>query len=226
MPDVSTQSRPDYMGVTRIKPARNDGTAVTATAAGGSSCGGGGLGSGGRRGGDRRLLAITWAVDAFPPVLWAVWTPLSGLPRHPACATVRTSSPPCTRPPRCRTASSQNPSSQTPPTPSLPQEPHNAPKSARHPRQVSWEQQARQSSARDRLNDPLGHDRDSVISAVERSSSDMGVPRRVPQSKTSTFLIFACEIASLLALSASFFVRQYFGGSISPAPEMSHRVTL
>ena len=50
MPDVSTQSRPDYMGVTRIKPARNDGTAVTATAAGGSSCGGGGLASGGRRG--------------------------------------------------------------------------------------------------------------------------------------------------------------------------------
>ena len=89
MPDVSTQSRPDYMGVTRIKPARNDGTAVTATAAGGSSCGGGGLGSGGRRGGDRRLLAITWAVDAFSPVLWAVWTPLSGLSRHPACGTDR-----------------------------------------------------------------------------------------------------------------------------------------
>ena len=102
---------------------------------------------------------ITWAVDTCPRVLWAVWTPLSGLPRHPACATVRTSSRRCTRPPRCRTASSQNPSSQTPPTPSLPQEPHSVPKSARHPRQVSWAQQACQSSARDRLNDPFGHAR-------------------------------------------------------------------
>ena len=45
-------------------------------------------------------------------------------------------------------------------------------------------------------------------------------------SSAPTFLIFACEMASLLAVSKSFFVRQYFGGSISPAPEMSHRVTL
>ena len=40
------------------------------------------------------------------------------------------------------------------------------------------------------------------------------------------FSIFECETAFLLALSASFFVRQHFGVSLHPAPEMSHRVTL
>ena len=102
--------------------------------------------NGARRGEDRRLLGITWAVDAFQELWGLPW----GRPRpdNPYIPTVSLCELPCglvrflldVVPLHWKTILRRH----LPPL-SLPRELHNAQKSARHRRQVPWERQACQS---------------------------------------------------------------------------------